>query len=288
MLLVDASIYIFRAFHSLPSSLTGRGGRPLNAVYGYASFLRQLLDADDDQQVAAAFDESLTTSFRNELYAGYKANRASPPPALMEQIAVCREITEALGVATLSSPVYEADDLIGTLAAHTPCPVAIVSSDKDLAQVMTGNDVLWDYARETRYDCAAIEAKFGVPAARIPDYLALVGDPIDNIPGVPGIGAKTASALLQRFDGLERLLADPGAVANSGLRGAKSLARKLETHAEQARLSRSLATIVTDIDLSAAQRDLERAEPDTAALAHICERLGVGTRLRERLGAATA
>ncbi|MES1938808.1 5'-3' exonuclease (including N-terminal domain of PolI) [Salinisphaera sp. T5B8] len=284
MLLVDASVYIFRAFHSLPSSLTGRDDQPLNAVYGYTTFLVQLLEADDDRQVAAAFDESLTSSFRNEFYADYKANRELPPAALEAQIGACREITEALGVATLSSPVYEADDLIGTLAAASDTPVKIVTSDKDLAQIMSAHDILWDYAREIRYDEAAIEAKFGVRCARIADYLALVGDSVDNIPGVPGIGAKTAASLLQRFDGIEALLDDLDGVAASGLRGAKSLAAKLETHADQIRLSYRLATIVTDIELDADQRDIRRRAPDYPTLAAICDRLGVGERLRKRLG----
>lgn len=288
MLLVDASVYIFRAFHALPSSLTGRDGQPLNAVYGYATFLKQLLDAVPDKQAAAAFDESLVSSFRNELYADYKANRELPPTALVNQIAACRELTEALGVATLSSPVYEADDLIGTLAARAETPVTVVTSDKDLAQVLRAGDILWDYARETRYDVAAIEAKFGVRPAQIADYLALVGDSVDNIPGVPGIGAKTAAALLQRFDSIEAMLDDPVGVAASGLRGAKSLAGKLEAHAEQARLSRRLATIVTDIDLDARQRNIVRRAPDHDALAAICERFGVGDRLRSRLGLPAA
>lgn len=288
MLLVDASVYIFRAFHSLPSSLTGRDEQPLNAVYGYTTFLVQLLEADDDREVAAAFDESLTSSFRNEFYADYKANRELPPAALEAQIGACREITEALGVSTLSSPVYEADDLIGTLAVSSDTPVKIVTSDKDLAQVMSERDVLWDYARETRYDCAAIETKFGVPPVRIADYLALVGDNVDNIPGVPGIGAKTAAALLQRFAGIEALLDDLDGVAGSDLRGAKALAAKLEAHAEQMRLSYRLATIVTDIALAAEQRDIRRRMPDRKALASICERLGVGDRLRKRLGVATS
>jgi 5'-3' exonuclease len=288
MLLVDASVYIFRAFHSLPSSLTGRDEQPLNAVYGYATFLAQLLEADADEQVTAAFDESLVSSFRNELYADYKANRELPPAALEAQIGACRELTEALGVPTLSSPVYEADDLIGTLAATTNVPVTIVTSDKDLAQIMTGDDILWDYGRETRYDIAAIEAKFGVAPRLIADYLALVGDTVDNIPGVPGIGAKTAAGLLQRFEGIDALLDDLPGVAASDLRGAKSLAAKLETHAEQARLSRRLATIVTDIDLDAEQRDVARRAPDIDALAALCERLGVGERLRKRLGVSAA
>jgi len=286
MLLVDASVYIFRAFHSLPSSLTGRSGRPMNAVYGYAAFLTQLLAADDDAQAAVAFDESLTTSFRNDLYADYKATREAPPAALVAQIAACRDLTEAMGLSTVSSPVYEADDLIGTLAASAEQPVKIVTSDKDLAQLLGPDDILWDYAREIRYDRAAIRAKFGVDAAAIPDYLALVGDTVDNIPGVPGIGAKTAARLLDLFSGLDAMLADLDAVAASGLRGATGLAEKLDVHAEQARLSRRLATIVTDIELSAAERDTARQTPDRKRLAAICDELGLGDRIRRRLDEA--
>jgi len=288
MLLVDASVYIFRAFHSLPSSLTGRDERPMNAVYGYATFLTQLLAADDDASVAAAFDESLTSSFRNEMYADYKTTRELPPAALVDQIAACRQLTQAMGVATLSSPIYEADDLIGTLAASAREPVTIVTSDKDLAQLLGPRDILWDYARELRYDPAAIRHKFGVDPVAIPDYLALVGDSVDNIPGVPGIGAKTAARLLGLFDGLEPMLADLDAVAASGLRGAKSLAEKLAGHADQARLSRRLATIVTDIELSADERDIARRPPNRDRLAALGDELGLGDRIRRRLDHAAA
>ncbi|WP_423822615.1 5'-3' exonuclease H3TH domain-containing protein [Salinisphaera sp. SPP-AMP-43] len=284
MLLIDASVYIFRAFHALPDSITGRGGRPLNAVHGYATFLTGLLEQVDDDQIAAAFDESLTSSFRNEWFADYKANREAPPAELVDQIAACRELTEGLGIATLSSPRYEADDLIGSLAAGAQAPVTIVTSDKDLAQLLGTSDVLWDYAREARYDRQAIQARFGVVAEHIPDYLALVGDAVDNIPGVPGIGAKTAAALLARFDSLETMLADLEAVRDSGLRGAKSLAGKLDTHAEQARLSRRLAVIVIDIELEPAQRDIRRRAANLERLDALCQAIGAGHRLRRQLG----
>lgn len=288
MLLIDASVYIFRAFHSLPSSIAGSDGRPLNAVHGYATFLTALLADSGDDQVAAAFDESLTSSFRNEWYADYKANRELPPQALIDQIAACRAITEALGVATLSSARYEADDLIGTLAAGRTGPVTLVTSDKDLAQLLGEGDTLWGYARDLRFDCAAIREKFGVAPRQIPDYLALVGDSVDNIPGVPGIGAKTAAALLGCFPDLESMLAAPEALAALDIRGAKSLAGKLAGHAEQARLSRRLAVIVTDIELRASQRDIRRRAVDGARLEAICDELGVGQRLRARLGMGPA
>ncbi len=284
MLLIDASVYIFRAFHALPDSITGAGGRPLNAVHGYVGFLTALLDATDETQAAAAFDESLTSSFRNEFFADYKANREEPPADLVDQIGACRAITEALGVATLSSPRYEADDLIATLAAASDEPITVVSSDKDLAQILGPGDVLWDYARETRYDEAAIRERFGVMPAAIPDYLALVGDTVDNIPGVPGIGAKTAAALLSRFVDIETMLDDLDAVRAADVRGARTLASRLEAHAEQARLSRRLATVVRDIELDAGQREITRRRPDTVRLTRLCDELGVGRRLRGQLG----
>lgn len=284
MLLIDASVYIFRAFHALPDSITGTDGRPLNAVHGYIGFLTALLAVTNEVRVAAAFDESLTSSFRNEFFAEYKANREQPPAALVEQIGACRALTEALGVATLSSPRYEADDLIATLAAGADESVTVVSSDKDLAQILGPSDILWDYARDTRYDATAIHERFGVVPTAIPDYLALVGDTIDNIPGVPGIGAKTAAALLARFADIEAMLADLNGVRAADVRGSKSLAAKLETHAEQARLSRRLATLVDNIALGAGQRDIARRAPDSARLAQLCDELGVGQRLRGQLG----
>lgn len=284
MLLIDASVYIFRAFHSLPSSITGRDGRPLNAVHGYANFLIAVLAEIDETEIAAAFDESLTSSFRNEWYADYKANRERPPDALVAQIAACREITEALGVATLSSPRFEADDLIGTLAAISAEPVTIVTSDKDLAQLLGPQDTLWDYAREIRFDVAGIRNKFGVTPAQIPDYLALVGDTVDNIPGVPGVGAKTAGALLAHFRDLASMLADLDGVRALPVRGASRLAARLAAHADQARLSRRLAVIVTDIDLDDEQRRIVRRRPDRDRLRDLCDAQGIGAHLRARLG----
>lgn len=287
MLLVDASVYIFRAFHSLPETLTDAAGAPANVVYGYTTFLCQLLAETRPPHVAVAFDESLTTSFRNDILPGYKANREQPPAVLVAQIGACRRLTGALGVATLSSPVYEADDLIGTLAAQAAEPVTLVTSDKDLAQLLTRDgDVLWDYARDTRYDAPAIRQRFGIGPAQIPDYLALVGDPVDNIPGVPGIGAKTAAALLAHYADLDMLYARLDTLPDTSLRGAARLAERLAAHREQAFMSRELATIVTDIDLSAAERDTRRRPAEAAAVDALCDELGLGSNLRARLRGA--
>lgn len=284
MLLIDASVYIFRAYHALPSSIVGTRGQPLNAVHGFADFLIGVLDQEQPERVVAAFDGSLTRSFRNTIYADYKANRETPPPDLVAQIEGCRALAEALGVATVESPTYEADDLIASLVQTDRTPAVIVTSDKDLAQLLREHDVLWDYARDIRYDRAAIEKRFGVGAPQIPDYLALVGDKVDNIPGVPGIGAKTAADLLAVFDSLEDMLAAPEAVAAASLRGAARLSETLQNHAEQARLSKTLATLVTDVPLALDAADTQRRAADPQALAALCDRLGAGRGLRAKIG----
>ena len=290
MLLIDASVYIFRAFHALPSSIKGRDGQALNALHGYADCLLQLL-ADDAarRSVVACFDESLTSSFRNALYSDYKATRETPPEALVAQIQACRDLSQALGVATVSSPIYEADDLIGTLMQGHEGPVTIASSDKDLAQLLRDGheDTLWDFGRDVRYDRSAIQDKFGVRCEQIPDYLALVGDTVDNIPGVAGIGAKRAATLLAHWATLDALLNDLDGLAGADLRGAKGLADKLAAGQAQARLSKRLATIVTDIDLSSAARVVERGPVDDQALVDLCERVGAGRGLRKKLSVAT-
>lgn len=284
LLLVDASVYIFRAWHSLPDSLTGADGMPANAVYGFGDFLVQLLESARPRALAVAFDESLETSFRNEIYPDYKGNRESAPPELKAQIAHCQALVRALGAAALVSPRYEADDLIGSLAARSPEPVAIVSSDKDLAQLLRPKDVLWDYARDVRYGPDGIRERFGVTCEQMRDYLGLVGDPVDNIPGVAGVGAKTAAMLLGAYADLDALYADlEGVAALGGLRGAAGIAAKLEAGREQAYLSRELATIARAAPLPPEADDLDWTPPPAAALEAWCDGLGLGGRLRGRL-----
>ncbi len=284
MLLVDASVYIFRAFYSLPDTLTDAAGAPANAIYGYTTFLCQLLAETQPRCVAVAFDESLTTSFRNHIHAQYKANRELPPAALVAQIGVCRRLTDALGVTTLSSPTYEADDLIGTLAAAASDPVTLVTSDKDLAQLLTREgDILWDYARGVSYDAQAIRQRFGVAPAQIADYLALVGDPVDNIPGVPGIGAKTAAALLALYPDLDALYGGLDRLGATDLRGAARLGERLARCREQAFMSRQLARIVTDVALEPAEYDTRRRPVDVRTVDALCGELGLGETLRMRM-----
>ena len=282
--LVDASVYIFRAWFSIPDSMRGPDGMPVNALYGYARFLGELMQRATPAEIAVAFDESLTTSFRNEIYPLYKANRELPPPELENQLKRCRLITEALGISSLASPIWEADDLIGTLAARAQAkrePVTIVTSDKDLAQLVTAHDRLWDYSNDRVLDRDGVFESFGVWPEQVADLLALAGDAVDNIPGVRGIGRKTASALLAHFGDLDALYARVDEVEFLRIRGAKSVATKLKGGRAEAELARRLTVIVRDADLG--EVDTAWRGVDRTALAALCKEAGFGDRLRDTL-----
>jgi len=283
--LVDASIYVFRAWYSLPDQFQDPAGRPTNATYGFVRFLCELLEATSPGRIALAFDESLEQSFRNEIYPAYKANRDPAPEALKRQFAWCREIAEALGIPCFSHPRFEADDLIGTLARHQRGhghKVCIVSGDKDLAQLIRPGDILWDYARAFRYDVAAIEQRFGVRPEQLADMLALAGDSVDNIPGVPGIGNKTAASLLRHFGDLASLLQRLDEVAHLRIRGAAGIRNRLLEHRETAELSARLTAIREDVTELDAVNDLTRRPGDASAIGSVFDRLGFGGLLRNR------
>lgn len=285
--LVDASPYIFRAYYSLPPTIRTPKGDPANAIYGFVGFLLQLLKREDLTHLGVAFDESLTTSFRNEIYADYKAQRTLPPAELEAQLQGCQEVTRALGAATFVSHRYEADDLIGTLVRQLRSAVdqiVVVSGDKDLAQLVDDKVVLFDFARDRWLDADGVRQLFGVEPAQIVDLLALQGDPVDNIPGVKGIGGKTAQALLQRFAGLEELYERLPEVSTLPLRGARSLAAKLAAGREQAFLSKQLATVAADAEASANLADLEYRGAGRELVEPLFLRLGF-EKLRERIPA---
>jgi 5'-3' exonuclease len=289
--LVDASYYIFRAWFALPATLRDRSGRPVNAVHGYARFLGDLLEEFEPDEVAVAFDESLARSFRNDFYPPYKANRELPPAELEFQFAACRELTRALGVAELASPRYEADDIIGTLAARAQRrrrKVTIVSRDKDLAQLLRPGDTLLEPASGRRVDYAGVRGFLGVGAEQVADLLALAGDAVDNVPGVPGIGRKTAAALLTALGSIDGMLADLERVRSLEMRGARRIAAALDAHRGQIALARRLTTIARDVPLAAGPTGLRRAAPCAAALRGLHERLRFGPALRaqaERIAA---
>jgi len=251
LFLIDASPYIFRAYYALPDTIQTPDGVPANAIRGYTDFLLQILASRKHDHIVAAFDGSLTTSFRNEIYPDYKAQRELPPIELEQQIANCQAVTEAFGIKTIVDGRYEADDLIGTIASHCKYnfETVIVSSDKDFVQLLDDGVLLWDFARKKKYDPAAAKEKFGVHASQFVDYLSLVGDAVDNIPGVPGVGSKIAACLLENYKNLDDIYCRLDTVSVLNIRGAKKLREKLLAGKEKAYLSKRLAEIVTDLPL---------------------------------------
>ena len=282
--LVDASLYVFRAWHSMPDEFQDADGWPTNAVHGFARFLLDLLERERPRHIAIAFDEALDSCFRNALYPAYKANREPAPEALKRQFAHCKALCHALGLAVLAHSDYEADDLIGSalhLARGRGHRSVIVSADKDLSQLLGEHDEQWDFAKGQRWGHAGVRARHGVHAHQIADYLALTGDAVDNIPGVQGIGAKTAAQLLAHFGDLDTLLARVDEVGFLRLRGATGIAARLRAEREQVLLWRRLTTIALDAPL--AHDDFGRRRGDAANLAALCEALRFGPMTRRRL-----
>jgi 5'-3' exonuclease len=283
--LIDASPYIFRAFFSIPTSMRSPSGAATNAVYGFTAFLLDLIKQKTPTHIAVAFDGSLTTSFRNEIYPAYKAQRELPDPELEAQLDACFAATEALGMKAFIDDRYEADDLIGTLIkkfAKQDCGFVVVSGDKDLAQLVNKRTLLWDYAKDRRFDAKAVREHFGVRPEQIVDLLALQGDAVDNIPGVKGIGAKTAAALLEKFAGLDALYAKLPQVEKMNVRGAAAIRAKLEQGRESAFLSKQLATISTDAPCKTSWKDLHYRGANRARVTALFDELGFG-RIRERI-----
>jgi len=285
--LVDASLYVFRAWHSMPADqFRDADGWPTNAVHGFARFLLELLERERPRHIAVAFDEALDSCFRNAIYPAYKANREPAPEELRRQFAHCKALCLALGLAVLAHAEYEADDLIGSAARAARThghPAVIVSADKDLSQLLDAHDEQWDFARGLRWGLAGVRARHGVDAHQIADYLALAGDAVDNIPGVPGIGRKTAAVLLAHFGTLDALLARVDEVPFLRLRGAAQAAARLRTHREQALLCRRLATIALDAPLCAAAPAYVRMPADADGLPALCDALRFGPLTRRRL-----
>lgn len=275
--LVDASIYVFRGWHVLPDTLVDRQGRPANAVRGFVDFLARFLAASDATRVAVCFDQSLAHSVRNEIYPPYKANRPPAPESLRAQFGRCRELVRRAGLAEFASDRHEADDLIATLAAMAGGhghPVTVVTGDKDLAQVVAADSEWWDFAREQRLDAGGVERRFGVRPDQIADLLALAGDRIDNIPGVPGIGPPTAARLLRRWNDIDTLYAELDAVARMKFRGAARIARLLAEHEPAVRLARRLTGMQTVDDLPQHPDALAHRAVDGADLEAALDALG--------------
>lgn len=278
--LVDASPYIFRAFFSLPASMTSPAGRPVNAVRGFADFLARLVREEAPTHVYVAFDGSLTTSFRNELYPPYKSSREQPDADLLAQLDACYRVTDAFGLVNGIDGRYEADDLIATARARFDGDFerfVVVTADKDLAQLVDGRTLFYEFARGTRLGPDDVSAKHGVRPDQVPDFLGLAGDSVDDIPGVRGVGPKTAAALLAEFDDLEALYGGLERVAGLSFRGAKTMGARLAEHRDLAFLSRTLATCSAEAPMELAPDDLARRPVDVAAAEALAEELGLET-----------
>lgn len=281
--LVDASVYVFRAWHSMSVEVRDPDGNPTHAVFGFGRFLGDLIEKRRPEHIAVLFDESLAGGgFRTQLFPAYKANREPAPLELKRQFALCREFCRHLGVAEYASREFEADDLIGTLARRARnegLRFTLVSRDKDLSQLIGPGDVYWDYTDNVEYRYEQIAERFGVAPERMADYLALMGDAVDNIPGVPGIGAKTAAALMRAFESLETLYENLQQTAALPVRGAAGLAARLAQHRDAAFLARALTRIHCEAPLEVERSALRRRAPDLTALAKFCEAQGFGMML---------
>jgi 5'-3' exonuclease len=284
--LIDASVYVFRAWFSMPDSFADAAGRPTNAVYGFARFLCELLEQTEAREIAVAFDESLTTSFRNDIYPDYKANRDPAPEALKLQFAWCKDLARLLGLPIYFHNRFEADDLIAGLAGLNRSQgrnVCVVTGDKDLAQLVHEGDSWWDFARNRRFDRAGIRDHFGVHPHQIADFLALTGDAVDNIPGVPGVGPKTAAALLNHFGSLDAIYQRLDEIAWLKIRGAKTLAAKLRANEPAARLARQLTGLDDGLEALGERPTVTRTAGQGDLLDALLDGLGFGRPLRERL-----
>ncbi len=267
LILVDGSSYLYRAYHAFPP-LTNSAGEPTGAMYGVLNMLKSLLAQYNPSHVAVVFDAKGKT-FRDELFENYKLHRPPMPDNLRAQTAPLHEMVKAMGLPLLAVSGIEADDVIGTLALQAEKEgraVLISTGDKDMAQLVTPNITLINTMTNNILGPKEVEQKFGVPPALIIDFLAMMGDSSDNIPGVPGVGEKTAQALLQGLGGMQSVYDNLDKVPELSFRGAKTMAAKLEQNRDVAFLSYQLATIKTDVELELSCSELTVAEPDVAAL----------------------
>lgn len=270
LILVDASSYLYRAYHALPP-LRNSYKEPTGAMYGVLNMLRSLLSQYKSSHIAVVFDAKGKT-FRNKLYMKYKSNRPSMPDDLASQIDPLYNMVRAMGLPLLVVDGFEADDVIGTLARQAEKAgrsVIISTGDKDMAQLVTTNITLINTMNNTVFDSQKVREKYGVPPELISDFLALMGDSSDHIPGIPGVGKKTAQKLIQGVGGLRYLFSNLKKIANLNFRGAKTLASKLKQYKDLAYLSHKLSTIKTDVQLNITHDELKITTPDIDQLYHL-------------------
>ncbi|MDD1606733.1 MAG: DNA polymerase I, partial [Methylococcaceae bacterium] len=272
--LVDGSSFLFRAFHAVPP-LTNSKGEPTNAIYGVSNMLRKLLAEYQTDYVTVIFDAAGKT-FRNELYADYKAHRPAMPDDLRVQIEPLHQLIRAMGLPLIMESGVEADDVLGVLAQHAAQQgfhVIISTGDKDMAQLVTDQISLEDTMKNVRMDVQGVMAKFGVKPEQIIDYLALMGDSSDNIPGVPKVGPKTAAKWLQQYETLDNLIAHADEIKGK-------IGENLRASLGFMPLAKQLTTIKCDLDLPYSMDDLKRQPVNNAELKSLLAELGFSSWLK--------
>ncbi|KPL93108.1 DNA polymerase I [Vibrio splendidus] len=284
LILIDGSSYLYRAFHAYPGTMSN-GDIPTNAVYGVVNMLRSMMRQFASDRIAVIFDAKGKT-FRDDMYPEYKANRPPMPDDLRCQIEPLHNVIRAMGLPLISIPGVEADDVIGTLASQASAmgmPVLISTGDKDMAQLVDDNVTLINTMTNVVMDREGVIEKFGIPPELIIDYLALMGDKVDNIPGIPGVGDKTATALLQGIGSIEKLYQNLDDIAALGFRGSKTMAKKLADNKDNADMSYQLATIKLDVELEETPESLVKAQPNIDELIKLYGQLVFKSWLNELL-----
>ena len=284
LILVDGSSYLYRAFFaSQQADLRNSAGIPTGAIRVVTSMLRSLIKQYPESAIVVIFDAKGKT-FRDEIYPEYKAQRPSMPDDLRSQVEPIHNIIKAMGLPLVVEEGVEADDVIGTLARQASeqgVATIISTGDKDMAQLVDQHVTLINTMTDTVMDIEGVKEKFGIPPELIIDYLALMGDKVDNIPGVPGVGEKTALALLQGIGGLKDLYANLDKIADLSFRGSKSMAKKLEDHRDEADLSYLLATIKLDVELHETIADFKKPAPNKEQLIELFKEYEFKTWIRE-------
>ena len=273
--IIDAMNYIFRAFHGLPDSIVSPSGMPTNAVLGYTRTLLRIIKERKPVYMAAAFETG--GSFRTVMFDQYKANRSETPPGLIPQFDYCRRITVAMGVPVYESDDYEADDIIGTIAERMRLlghSAVVVTGDKDMSQLVCGDIHVYDLAKDVWLDEDGVREKFGVSPSQIPDMLALNGDMVDNIPGIPGVGPKTAQIILAVCSGIEDMPSLSERLGSTTFRGRDRIVQHIRENMETIRMSRKLATICCEVPIEVEPRALRYRRGDRRALVDLCAELG--------------
>ena len=271
--LIDAMNYIFRAYYGLPATIEAPSGMKTNAVLGYLRTLLRIIRDHDPPYIAAAFEG--THSFRKALFTEYKANRTSPPDDLKVQFRYCRRMTEAVGIASFEVETYEADDVLGSIAvrmADLGHPVVIVTGDKDMTQLVDDRIRIYDLAKNLWLDTAAVKKKLGVEPSQVPDLLALLGDSSDNIPGIPGVGEKTAGKLLSACRTLDDIARSD--FEGISFRGRDRIIKSIRENMAAARTSRELARIRCDVEMDVTPDLLRYRKGHPDQVTTLCRELG--------------